>query len=252
MSTLYFCYSTDKKKDAYVNPHKHNCWELVYYKSSAGKTVIDGLEFGFCENTFALLPPRCVHDEAHTQNGRLSYIGFEAPGLKLSAGVYRDDPYQNIRHTVSRILAEGKAVLADSNELLPLLIRELTVYLNRLQDPNPIHADGLGYAKCFLDENYNLKIDLVDLAKSCGYSFDSFRYSFKKVYGLSPKSYLIELRLQKARALLENNDQSCTQIAYACGFSDSAQFSTMFRSRYGLSPKEYALQTKKEHLRPHA
>ena len=240
MNHLCFYYSTDRKKDESINVHTHSCWEIVYYKSCAGKTDIGGIEYHFRENTFAILPPQVPHNETHFQGGHLTFIGFEAENLKIAGGIFNDDPYQNIKHLVSRIQTEAKNKFSDSKQMVDILIRELTVYLNRLQSPNPVQTNGLRYAKRFIDENYSWKINFIDLAKSCGYTFDSFRYSFKKEYGVSPKSYLIDLRLEKAKTLLESNEQNCTQIAYTCGFSNAAQFSTMFRLKYGITPKDFA------------
>jgi bacterial regulatory helix-turn-helix proteins, araC family len=42
----------------------------------------------------------------------------------------------------------------------------------------------------------------------------------------------------------EEPDRNCTQVALECGFSSSAQFSTMFREKYGITPKKYALEKK--------
>ena len=243
-SVSFFCLS-HKKKDACVKPHSHHCWELVYYVSCAGKSNIDGTDCYFDANSFALLPPDCTHDEIHYQSGTLAYIGFQAPSLRGTAGIYRDDLYRTLYHLANRILLEGKKQLPDSEQLMELLVQELTVYLNRLQSPTGGAPNNLPYAKQFLDENYNWKINFPDLAKSCGFPFDTFRHRFKAEYGVSPKTYLIDLRLNKAKELLEGADRNCTQIAYECGFSDSAQFSTMFHRKYGISPKKFAEDLKK-------
>lgn len=58
--------------------------------------------------------------------------------------------------------------------------------------------------------------------------------------GTTPASYLAERRLQKAaQRLAMNKDESVTQIAYACGFSDSAYFSRRFSAHFGSAPSEY-------------
>ena len=245
MNPLRYYYSPSYEKGHTVGMHSHDCYELVYYKSCEGNSRIGGTDYPFFNNTFALLPPGCPHDETHLQRGSLSYIWFQASDISLPQGIYKDDPYRTVGALLARILYEGAHRREDSDHLLTLLIETLTVYLNRFSSPANVHVSGgVCYAKRFIDENYNWKIDLATLAKSCGLSFDSFRYSFKKEYGESPKSYLISRRLQKARQMLENGEQTCTQVAFACGFSDAAQFSTMFRQKYGVSPKAFSLAQK--------
>lgn len=246
MDPLCFYYSATRAKNEVIVPHTHSCWEFVYYKSCVGKTDINGAEYDFDENTFAILPPECPHSEKHNVDGSIYYIGFYSTAISIAPGVYMDDPYHTFRNLMSRIMREAQNRLDDSKVLLRLLISELEIHINRLQAPVKKQPPDLLYAKHFIDENFNWKINFVDLAQSCGYSFESFRYSFKKKFGMSPKSYLIDLRLSRAKALLEQSESSCTEIAYLCGFSDSAQFSTMFRNKYGVSPKSLFKKEKKK------
>lgn len=66
-----------------------------------------------------------------------------------------------------------------------------------------------------------------------------FRRRFKAQLGVSPKQYVLSLRLRKAKRLLAEGWQSITGVAEACGFEDIAHFSRVFKGRYGLTPSEY-------------
>jgi AraC-like DNA-binding protein len=60
--------------------------------------------------------------------------------------------------------------------------------------------------------------------------------------GLTPSEYLKVCRLQAARRLLSSTalvDRSITEIAFECGFTSSAHFSTEFRKRFGVSPRGF-------------
>lgn len=80
------------------------------------------------------------------------------------------------------------------------------------------------------------------LAKLCGISTVYFRKSFETVYGVSPIKYLNDLRMRKARALLESDYASIGQVAESVGYSSIYHFSKMFRQYAGVSPTEYARQ----------
>lgn len=60
-------------------------------------------------------------------------------------------------------------------------------------------------------------IDLASLARMGNYSYDYFRHTFKKKYGMSPKKYQVECRLRHAAGMLMNTDYNCTEIARLCG-----------------------------------
>jgi AraC-like DNA-binding protein len=59
---------------------------------------------------------------------------------------------------------------------------------------------------------------------------------FKKAFGVTPKSYVARVRLERARALLTTAGFSVKQVAYDMGYSDPAAFSRAYKQRYGVSP----------------
>ena len=67
-------------------------------------------------------------------------------------------------------------------------------------------------------------------------SYDYFQHKFKELTGFSPQQFLLNQRLLAAKELLQNSRLSCTEIAYRCGFSTSAQFSMLFKTHLGMSP----------------
>jgi AraC-like DNA-binding protein len=67
-------------------------------------------------------------------------------------------------------------------------------------------------------------------------SYSAFRQNFKKITGLPPNQYQIQIRLNKAKSLLHNTTLSIDQIAHACGFDSIHYFSRLFKSKLGLSP----------------
>ena len=83
------------------------------------------------------------------------------------------------------------------------------------------------------------KLSLDDLAQNCHCSRSSFEKKFRKMFGVSPGRYLLDLRLAETENLLRNTSASCAQIAEAAGFSNQFIFSRHFTSRYGIPPRDY-------------
>ena len=62
--------------------------------------------------------------------------------------------------------------------------------------------------------------------------------SFYAVYGCSPKRYLTDLRMKRAKELLRV-DHTVTETARMVGFRDIYHFSVCFKKEFGISPLEY-------------
>ena len=91
-----------------------------------------------------------------------------------------------------------------------------------------------------------LETDLSDpaisnatLAARCGISEVYFRQLFRERFGTSPRQYILELRLQKARQLLTGSRLPVQEIGEHCGFTNPYHFSRAFHRATGQTPTEY-------------
>jgi AraC family transcriptional regulator len=87
-------------------------------------------------------------------------------------------------------------------------------------------------------------LDLKTIAAESGYSRSHFLRTFRASMGYSPHQWLTRLRVEEAKALLQNASSSLTDIALQCGFSSHAHFSGMFRQIVGVVPSEYRRNSK--------
>jgi AraC family transcriptional regulator len=113
------------------------------------------------------------------------------------------------------------AKLSTNNRISPLPPRPLRRVLERM--------------RAGLDAN----LDLATLAAESGYSRAHFLRTFRAATGQTPHRYLIELRLERARELIDSGSMPLIDIAGDCGFSSQAHLTTAFRSRFGVAPSAY-------------
>ena len=78
---------------------------------------------------------------------------------------------------------------------------------------------------------------LREMANIAGLSPTHFGRAFRAATGMAPHQYLQDLRMQRARRLLETTKLSITQIAFDCGFEQSTSFATSFKKLVGVSPR---------------
>lgn len=87
------------------------------------------------------------------------------------------------------------------------------------------------------DENGSIKIE--DIISSLGISPGYGLEVFKKVYKISPRQYLSNLKLHEAKVLLQQPDYPLGKIASALGYSHLSHFSRQFKRWTGMSPIKY-------------
>jgi len=91
----------------------------------------------------------------------------------------------------------------------------------------------------YIHRNYAESISVSQLADKANLSSSRFSHLFAESTGMPVSRYIARVRLERARELLIGSMRRVTEIAFACGFSDSLYFSRAFRKAYGISPREY-------------
>jgi AraC-like DNA-binding protein len=90
-----------------------------------------------------------------------------------------------------------------------------------------------------VESQLHLTWTVKSMARSCYISEEQFNRITKKLFELSPRSKLIQLRMDKAVDLLNYNGWTITMIAHRLGYKDPYNFSHRFRKYYGCSPSQY-------------
>ncbi len=96
-----------------------------------------------------------------------------------------------------------------------------------------------------IHQRSNEELSLEKVARECGFSKYYFSRIFKKYTGKTFKTYLIDLRINKAKDLLLNSELPISQICYEIGFNDLSHFNRVFKKKVGCSPSEFR-ENKKE------
>ena len=83
---------------------------------------------------------------------------------------------------------------------------------------------------------------LRDVATACGLSVSQFSRAFRKSTGLPPHAWLLDARVESAKAMLRRRDMLLPAIALSCGFADRSHLTRVFTRRVGLSPGAWRKQ----------
>ncbi|MEK7413547.1 MAG: AraC family transcriptional regulator [Planctomycetota bacterium] len=95
---------------------------------------------------------------------------------------------------------------------------------------------GIDAAKTLARSSFSKNIGVTDLARAAGMSRHHFARTFARAEGVSPSTYLADVRTNAAARLLRETDLSVRDIGVRCGFRDAAYFCRAFRRMVGVSP----------------
>ena len=95
-------------------------------------------------------------------------------------------------------------------------------------------------ARAYIHDNFNeSNLSVAMLAQNAGVSQTYFRKRFKEYYGCQPISYIRNVRIAHAQALLETGDCSVSEVAIQSGYENISYFSYDFHRLVGQSPSQY-------------
>lgn len=91
----------------------------------------------------------------------------------------------------------------------------------------------------YMELHFHEEIKVGRLAKLEHMSDSGFTRLFRKETGVTPIRYLLTLRIEKSKELLQRNEMPITEVGTACGFGSSTHFAAAFKRLTGVSPSRY-------------
>lgn len=106
------------------------------------------------------------------------------------------------------------------------------------------YVDRVNRAIDHVTRNLSRPLKLEDVAKAACFSPYHFHRIFRALVGETLHDFVKRVRLERALYLMSHgNRPALTQVALACGFSSSSDFSRSFRERFGVSPRAFDIES---------
>ena len=102
--------------------------------------------------------------------------------------------------------------------------------------------------KKFLDEHYNHEIRIIQLSQRVGVNPLKLQLGFRILFNRPIYTYVTHLRMTTAAELLIQSELSVKEVAVACGYNRSSDFTKLFKKNFGKSPKHYRYHQTQELL----
>ena len=227
---------------------KDEACRIIYITDGSGKMTIGDKIIPFGKNDIFAIPPETELSTASESGYRRIMIRIgNADILSQFDGVTKvsDNHKKDVRTLIAMLNRENAVYNPSHAEYIDHLMRlivSLIAMLNIKESDRPyverienMLTNNLSNSGFVLDSIYSVAPDFTK---------DYVRRIFKQKTGMTPKAYLNNLRIKKAKELLLDKKvkYSVKQTAVACGFNDQYYFSRMFKRATGLSPDHYKRQ----------
>ncbi len=160
--------------------------------------------------------------------------------------VYYPNNYEFISEFVRKLEAELELKSAFYEEICEAYLNEFFVFLSREAVPHgqkvgvdPKTKEKIEYLHKQITMDYSCKWTIEDMAKLINFSPSYLHTVYKRIFGISPLSYIINLRIERAKMMLVESKMPINEIADNLGYSNTTHFIRQFTSRIGISPLKY-------------
>lgn len=118
------------------------------------------------------------------------------------------------------------------------ILAKITSYLLQEQQGSEVEQ-LMNNARILFEENIHRSPAIEEIARALQVDYGWFRNIFKNYTGLSPYRYFLQMKMNRAKQLLQAGELSVKETAYQLGFQNQYYFSRMFKKKTGMSPTEW-------------
>ncbi len=248
--------------------HFHPQHELTYIEESVGTKLIGDYVGPYEAGELVLLRsnlPHCWKNNAQTYQKSKSIV------IQWNRGVFPKVPELELIFSLLRKADKGLLFNKEqTKELLPLIqilptLKSHELYVQLLQllsklaqcqfqslselsfrdDIPTIHGTRMLQVHEFVQQHFQRKVYLKEVADLVKMSEQSFSRFFKKMMGRSFFTFLNEYRVNMAVRMLLDSDKSVSQVGYDCGYESLPFFYKQFNKYLGCTPLNHQKKYKK-------
>lgn len=247
------CYYNLKKPKYYFKGEQHNFYELTFIDHGSLDNYIGDTWYTLQKNDLMIFGPNQFHKQKVNCNQTCSYLTilFEMSIIDdsklLNTVFHLNDTLCNLLNKLT--LTSDKQNIY-SKTLMLCYLQEVILHLlqndqfqkkpSKLPNVQEYQNNLFKQILTYINENISQPLTIEEISHNFSISRSSLQTLFKTNINKAPKNYIINLKLNRSKELLLENQYSVTEIAYMLGFSSIHYFSRAFKRKFNLTPSEYA------------
>jgi AraC family transcriptional regulator of arabinose operon len=247
-------YELIKQKDfRTIRPGGRKDFQLLYVAKGKGIFMLRGETQTVSEGSIVIyLPSEDQYYEYYLEDSPIVYwlhfSGYDAYNfLKENNLLGHSSFYVGVNSAIplifDKIIRELQLTQARHFEICNLLIKELITICSRylIEASSNIYKRNnlLDAAIDYFNENSHADISIENYAKRCNMSCCWFIRTFRNYTGTTPAQYITNIRINKAKNLLNTGSFTITEVSNLVGYDNPLYFSRIFKKNVGVAPKGY-------------
>jgi AraC-like DNA-binding protein len=229
------------KKGRTFKTESRRYFGIVFCMSGQITYTMNGKTYVSNQGNAIFLPHGSSYSLVGDSEGQFPVINFLGKGLdcKEITVLPLEDPQAHLQRfkTLQRLFLRNESQMKIYSTFYDLL--------DQLMSPSDQNTDQLAFAMKYIEAHIqDPTLSNVEIAKCLGISEVYLRKQFQTHYRVTPKQYILDVRIRKAKHLLVDAPFTVTAIAEECGFSSVYHFCRSFRQRTGKTPTQYAAENR--------
>lgn len=171
-------------------------------------------------------------------SGNLAYDLFKMIGVTKEKPIFTPKNYEELSNIMTELYdIEYGNSMSVKCKIQSLIYSFFSVLL--AEKDEKIFSDPINSALRIIEYNYNNDLNIKAIADSLFLDSAYFSRLFKIKMGTSPKKYILQTRIKKAKELLRDTNYHIKEISVTIGFKDPLYFSKIFYKAEGITPSKY-------------
>ena len=249
-NTVHFPWSMDMKD--------LDCYLILYSISGQGNLTFDNETYPLMPHTFLFLNCNQPFHLGIT-NSHWTYAALYLNGLSIKkyhnlfigdgVPICEDDVSSSMWNTIHKFYSYrydqlNVAELLRSQVITELLTSAIVLKFQKAHNTILI-PEYILKMKSILENRFQENHTLDSLSKELNYNKYKLAKEFKLYTTYSPIDYLIHIRIQEAKKLLESSRLSVSEIGFQIGIDNTPHFINLFKKQFGITPNKYRIQSAK-------
>lgn len=230
-------------------PEGRNDWLLFYVAKGSEKFTLNTTVTAN-EGSFIIYKPneRQKHECITKSTSEFYYVHFTTDEAMFdfnlkSSTLYQVEPSTEICNMFEKIIKETQGKRYNYHKLCVFQLLSLLSTLERKlmheSETETRYDDKMAYIIQQMNLEYQNPRSLEEYADLCNMSKYHFLRVFEEITGSTPIEYRNQIRIERAKTLLEDTSLPIQEIAATVGYSSATYFCDAFKKAVGMSPKKF-------------